>query len=210
MKAASITAIGAASALSAGPGVDGPERPEVDGTIARAIDDGDRGRALMLCARHYGPAIGRLCMAILGSQEDAEDVTQETLVDAHEALVTWRREGTLRAFLLTIARRKCARLIERRQSRRTKLTLVHDAERDPASASAERDVLRRERAERARAALDMLRPSEREALLLRYAAGLSFREVGEACGIDEVTARKRVSRAIIHLRHSLDEEPGES
>jgi RNA polymerase sigma-70 factor (ECF subfamily) len=58
----------------------------------------------------------------------------------------------------------------------------------------------RQRAEAARALLREVRPSEREALLLRYVGELSFREVGEACGIDEAAARKRVSRALARLR----------
>jgi RNA polymerase sigma-70 factor (ECF subfamily) len=57
-----------------------------------------------------------------------------------------------------------------------------------------------ERARRARAALEQLRPSERDALLLRYAGELSFEEVAELCGIDEPAARKRVSRALLRLR----------
>ena len=55
----------------------------------------------------------------------------------------------------------------------------------------------------ARNALAQLKPSEREAVVLRYDAGMSFREVAVACGVDEAAARKRVSRALIRLRESL-------
>jgi RNA polymerase sigma-70 factor (ECF subfamily) len=41
--------------------------------------------------------------------------------------------------------------------------------------------------------------------LLRYEAGLSYREVGEACGVDEAAARKRVSRALARLRELVKE-----
>ena len=51
-----------------------------------------------------------------------------------------------------------------------------------------------------------LTPTEREAVLLRYEADLSFREVGQACGIDEATARKRVSRGLDRLRTIFAEE----
>ena len=59
--------------------------------------------------------------------------------------------------------------------------------------------------ERLRNALAELKPSEREAVVLRYDAGLSFREVAAACGVDEAAARKRVSRALSRLRASLAE-----
>jgi RNA polymerase sigma-70 factor (ECF subfamily) len=64
-------------------------------------------------------------------------------------------------------------------------------------------IERRRRAERARTALSTIRPSEREALVLRYASELSFREVGVACGVEEATARKRVSRALAKLRDAM-------
>lgn len=183
-----------------------PEGVDEDQAVLSALARGDRRGALMLCARFHGPALGRVCMALTGSQADAEDLAQETLIEAHKALDGWRQEGSLRSFLMTIARRKCARHLEKRARRSAKLRLVHDAERTPISAEAEKMVLLRQRAERARAALETIRPSEREALLLRFATGLSFREVGLACGIDEAAARKRVSRAIACLRATLEQE----
>jgi RNA polymerase sigma-70 factor (ECF subfamily) len=66
--------------------------------------------------------------------------------------------------------------------------------------------MEKERAQRARDALAKLKPSEREAVVLRYQAELSFREVAAACGVDEAAARKRVSRALSRLRADLGEE----
>ncbi|HET7608416.1 MAG TPA: sigma-70 family RNA polymerase sigma factor, partial [Gammaproteobacteria bacterium] len=55
-------------------------------------------------------------------------------------------------------------------------------------------------------ALEKLKPSEREALALRYVADLSHREIAEACGLDEAAARKRVSRALDRLRSVMPTE----
>jgi RNA polymerase sigma-70 factor (ECF subfamily) len=43
-------------------------------------------------------------------------------------------------------------------------------------------------------------------VVLRYESDLSFREVAEACGIEEAAARKRVSRALERLREVLSDE----
>lgn len=189
-----------------GPKPAGKLKP-ADEAIAEAIDKGDLRKAVVLCSREHGATIGRMCMSMLGSQQDAEDVTQETLIDAYNALGSWRREGSVRSWLMSIARRKCARMIEKRVRRTAKLRLVHDADRSASSDDiTEKQVLLRERALRARDALGEIRPSEREALILRYGAGLSFREVSEACGIEEPAARKRVSRAIATLRKNLLEQ----
>jgi RNA polymerase sigma-70 factor (ECF subfamily) len=165
-----------------------------DRDVVEALGAGDKQRALLLCARRHGHSIGRLCMALLGSQSEADDALQDTLLSAHAAFDGFRGEGSVRAWLFGIARRRCARTLERRGS-----VLPEESEEDGAPGAEELLTLRR-RAEAARALLAEVRPSEREALLLRYVGELSFKEVGEACGIDEAAARKRVSRAIARLR----------
>lgn len=176
-----------------------PLSPE-DAEVLAAVQAGDGTLAVTLCARRHGAAIGRLCMALLGSRSEADDLTQETLLDAHAGFDGFRAEGSVRAWLLSIARRKCARYLERNARQRSRLRLVHDATRGDTS---EELLALRQRAESARAALAQIRPSEREALVLRYASELSFREVGVACGIEEATARKRVSRALSKLRDAV-------
>src|SRR5688572_5730774 len=49
-------------------------------------------------------------------------------------------------------------------------------------------------------ALDRLGSSERDAVLLRFIQGKSHRDVGEAMGISEDAARKRIERALARLR----------
>jgi RNA polymerase sigma-70 factor (ECF subfamily) len=176
------------------------ERTPAEQSVVAAIQSGRSREALGLCARHHADAIGRLCMALVGSQAEAEDLTQETLLSAHDAFSSFRAEGSLRAWLLGIARRKCARHLERSALRESKLRLVRETE--PQTGNDEL-VLMRQRASFARAALSEVRPSEREALLLRYVGDLTYREVAEACDIDEAAARKRVSRAVARLRAVL-------
>ena len=171
-----------------------------DSDVLAALKNDDRQAAAELLVELHARAIGRTCMALLGSQSEAEDALQETLLAALDSLESFRNEGTLRAWLLSIARRRCARRLEslaRERSARQSLTTTADD-----AASAERLSMAR----RARNLLEEIRPTEREALVLRYAAELSFREVGQACGIDEATARKRVSRGLLRLRTLLGEE----
>jgi RNA polymerase sigma-70 factor (ECF subfamily) len=123
---------------------------------------------------------------------------QETLLAAHGAFGDFRNEGSFKAWLFGIARRRCARVRERRGT-----VKASSEETDERTADALLEV--RRRADQARALLERVRPTEREALLLRYTAELSFREVGQAAGIDEATARKRVSRALARLRELVKE-----
>jgi RNA polymerase sigma-70 factor (ECF subfamily) len=171
--------------------------------IEQLIASGDHREALARCARAYAGPLGRLCMAFTGSQAESEELVQETLLAAYDGFAQFRGEGSVRAWLFGIARRICGRHVEMRSRREARLRLVHDTSRGPDAGELS---IERERAERARDALAKLKPSEREAVVLRYDAGLSFREVATACGIDEAAARKRVSRALARMRADLVEE----
>ena len=172
--------------------------------IEELVAAGDGRKAIEICARRHGAALGRFCMSLLGSQADAEEAVQETLIAAHAGLASWRGQGSLKGWLFGIARRQCARHNQRRK-RAQHLQLVavdHGGESgDPADL-----IAARQRAGQVRAALSRLKPSERETLLLRFQAGLSYREIAAACGIDEPAARKRASRALARLRQTFSTE----
>lgn len=178
--------------------------PERTDPLEQLIAEGDHRAAVALAAREHGAALGRLCMALLGDQAEAEEATQEALVAAYRSFGSYRGEGSPKAWLYGVARKVCAKRLATRSRQERKLRLVHDAE---AEAKLPDEVVEaKRRAARVRAALDELRPSEREAVVLRYGSGLAYRKVGEACGIDEAAARKRVSRALARLRELLAEE----
>ena len=175
------------------------EAQVIEGLIAA----GQHREALAQCARAYALPLGRLCMAFTGSQAESEELVQETLLAAFDGFAQFRGDGSVRAWLFSIARRLSGRHVEMRSRRETKLRLVHDTGRGRDAGDL---ALERERAQRARDALARLKPSEREAVVLRYQGELSFREVAAACGVDEAAARKRVSRALTRLRADLGEE----
>lgn len=169
--------------------------------IVALLGRGEARRAISLCARTIGPSIGRLCFAMLGDQAEADEALQETLLAGYDGAAAFRGEGSARAWLYGIARRTCARRIEirTRQARRKTLLTAGDAP-EPA---ADQQLDDARRGEAVRRALEGLRPTEREAVLLRYGSELSFREVASACGIAEDAARQRVSRALAKLREKL-------
>lgn len=172
-----------------------------EGEIRALLERGEARRAIALSARLLGPSIGRLCFAMLGDQAEADEAVQETLLAAYDGATAFRGEGSVRAWMYGIARRTCARRIEirARQSRRRALLQGDDEAQKPA----DQQLDEARRGEAVRRALSGLRPTEREAVLLRYEADLSFREVASACGIAEEAARQRVSRALSKLREKL-------
>lgn len=168
--------------------------------IALLVQDGRHRDALAACAKTHGAVLGRTCMALLGSQPDADEATQETLLRAHRAMASYRGEGSIKAWLCGIARHVCAHMLETRRKHRELLEVV------PVESEA-RDVFAQRRRSRAvREAMSRLKPTEREALVLRFVADLSHREIAAACNLDEPTARKRISRALARLRSVMPDE----
>ncbi len=177
--------------------------PEPSDPILRSIQAGAYREAIALSAREHGASLGRMCMAMLGSQAEAEECVQEILLAAHDAFPSFRHEASVRAFLFGIARRMCARRLETRGRQERRLRLVHDRESD--GATPESLLHARRNAEKVREALTRLKPSERDAVVMRYQAELEYAEIGAACGIDEAAARKRVSRGLSRMRELLSE-----
>lgn len=177
--------------------------PPAEEPVLGMIRSGAYRDAVALCAKEHGASLGRLAMAMLGSQAEAEEVAQEVLIAAHDAFPDFRGEGTVRAFLFGIARRMCAKRLEIRGRRERRLRLVHDADAEVGLPDAL--VEARRRAIKVRAAIEELKPSERDAVVMRYEGGLEYAEIAASLGIDEPAARKRVSRGLAHLKELLVE-----
>jgi RNA polymerase sigma-70 factor (ECF subfamily) len=177
------------------------DEPRGSDPIVALLQQGNHREALAACAREHAHVLGRTCMALLGSQADADEATQETLLRAHRAMPTYRGEGTIKAWLCGIARHVCAHILETRRKGRelAELVIVPDENRDAFAT--------RQEARAIRVALSQLKPSERDVLVLRFVADLSHREIAIACNLDEAAARKRISRALARLRSVM---PGDS
>jgi RNA polymerase sigma-70 factor (ECF subfamily) len=167
---------------------------------ARAIEEqitkGEYREALSLCAEAYAVPLSRFCMAFTGSQAESEALTQETLLAAYGAFAQYRGDGSLKAWIFGIARRTCGRHVELRSRQSGGQSAASSGGSGSSGAQAKR----------AREALSKLKPSEREAMVLRYEAGLSIRELSIAIGVDETQARKRVSRALARLGSEMGKE----
>jgi RNA polymerase sigma factor (sigma-70 family) len=131
----------------------------------------------------------RFLVAMVG-REDAEDVFQETFISALRAYPRLKPDSNVRAWALTIANRKA---IDAIRARRRRAVLVADV---PEVAVEDG---RPDHPEVWGAARE-LPAAQREALLYRFAADLSYRDVADALGTSEEAARQRVSEGIRRLR----------
>lgn len=158
-------------------------------------------------AEHLAP-VWRFVRARVPSHTDAEDVTSEVFTRAVRA---WGRydeqRGSVGAWLLGIAQHVVADWW-RRRGREVSWDQI-DVPAEPSSASEpdpEELALGRAAREELRSNLGSLTDKERDAVALRFRAGLKAAEVGAALGVSETAARMLVYRAVKKLRAAMSTE----
>ena len=177
---------------------------EPDKALAERAAEGDRAAFGELVERHI-LAVAAFALAAVGNREEARDIAQEAFIEAYGRLGELRSPGSFRAWVCGIARRKAIYLV-RRRSKHAEVPggldvgagmLSHEEGPAEAAESAEARLV-------LVAAVAGLEETTRTAVLLRYVADLSFREIGEVMSMSEDAVEKRISRAKDVLREQLD------
>jgi RNA polymerase sigma-70 factor, ECF subfamily len=159
--------------------------------------------ALREAIRTYGRLVAGMARRVVADPAFAEEVVQDTF------LALWRRpaafdpdRGSLQSFLLGVARNKAVDLVRKEESaRRTKEALLADFQGTP-EAFVDDDLGVEERQE-VRAALAKLSDVQREAIVLAYFGGRTYREVAAELGIPEGTAKTRLRDGLSKLRQVM-------
>jgi RNA polymerase sigma factor (sigma-70 family) len=124
---------------------------------------------------------------------DADDCFQDTFIAALRAYPRLEHGRELRAWLLTIARRKA--VDHHRASARRPVPLA-----EPPDPGAELEINGAADAGALWTLVAALPEGQRAAIALRYAGGLRYREIAEALGCSEDAARRRVHDGLRALR----------
>ena len=166
---------------------------------------GDEAAFLLLYERHRTPVF-RFACRMLGSEAQAEDVTQECFLSILRRPEAFRAErASLRTYLCAIARHLALKQLRKRGQE----TLLDDPPEvaDGASGPDRADPLRRvveaEEAEAVRAAVLALPPLQREAVVLFEYQDMSLADVAAVCETDVGTVKSRLHRARERLRRTL-------
>lgn len=154
----------------------------------------------------YTNLVWRLARQYCRNTEDAEDAVQDVFVEVWRSAERYdAAQGSEATFLATIARR---RLIDRvrRQGRRPQIDGLEDAgdlPQEPAPDAAElHDEVRA-----AEAAMQQLRPEQRQVLELALGHGRTHQEISAAIGIPLGTVKSHARRGLIKLREMLGVDP---
>jgi RNA polymerase sigma-70 factor (ECF subfamily) len=118
------------------------------------------------------------------------------------------RKGSERTWILTIARNLLTDYFRRQQHRETVSTDEHPGLVD--SLVEESDLSERTLTnDELRSWLDLLKPRDREVLVLRYIADLSAPEVGELLDLSVANVHQIISRSLRRLRETAETPQGQ-
>ncbi len=157
-------------------------------------------------ARHYRPRLIRYFLRRLDSREDAEDLTQETLVrmmrDPHALTVV-----NMEAYLLTIAGNLLRDRLRRDRSHHVGQHVPFDDDIDgwPTEViGGERVYEDRARLRAFIKALDDLPPRCQQVFLLQRYEGFTYSAIARQLGISESAVEKHMMRALMHFEARLE------
>lgn len=151
---------------------------------------GDQFAMRELVDRFHAQVYG-LCVRMLGSRHDAEDVTQEVFLRVFRSLRRWDPEREFCPWLLAIAGNRCRSLLATRSRRPAPQALLAD---DLPDGTPDVHALRQLTEELNRALLK-LREEHRQAFLLFHEQELSYAEIAAAMDCPVGTIKTWIHRA---------------
>ncbi len=152
-----------------------------------------------------------LAYRVIGREEDARDVCQETFLRAFRGLSAFKGQAKFSSWLYRIALNLCRDWI--RRERRTPMVQAPDGvdlveiavEREPVESI--EDYVSRQDLSRAVAKAMMSLPEEqRTAIILKEYQGLTFQEIADLLGCPLSTVKTRLYQGLSVLRRQLAEQ----
>ncbi len=180
-----------------------------DAELIKAVADGD-GDALAVVYDRHAAAVFSLCLRILRSAEEAEEVLEDVFWQLWQRADRFQpSRGSALAYLLTLAR---SRAIDRLRTRDRRHRLREErpgslVDGPPAPPNPFHEALARERQTRLRAALAGLPEPQREAVELSFLEGLSHPEISTRLGTPIGTIKTRIRSGLLRLRDALGDAP---
>lgn len=166
--------------------------------IARCRD-GERS-AFQRIYQLYSRSMYNVAYRIVGNEDDADDVLQESFISAFNNLDHYRGDATFGAWLKRIVINKAINVLKRKKME----ALPEDDRWDVPDESHEEPEYEELTVERVKKAIQQLPDGYRSVLSLYLLEGYDHQEIGEILGVSESTSKSQLNRAKNKLRELLN------
>ena len=170
--------------------------------------------AFSLLVRRWERPIYGLSFRMLGKDEDARDVCQETFLAAFRNLRKFRREARFSSWLYRIALNACHTRLRRQNSVAEHSIDQEDEDgrkyeiADPQAGEMPERLQRDQRAEMVRRALQALPGEMRQVIIMKEYEELTFAEISEILEIPISTVKSRLYTGLQQMRSRLEKVRG--
>lgn len=203
-----------ASILRTANGYEGTEADDLN-SIAAESDDAtlvltaqSNPEAFSALYKRYLARVYRYMRFRTATEEDAADLTQQVFLRAFDRLGRYYERGApFSAWLFRIAGNLVSDAHRRHKPTIAWEQVAPEALRDPTDVEAA--VMRSEASSCLHGLLSGLPDDKRELLALRFAGGLTAREIGHVVGKSEAAVHKQINRTLNALKEQYKEECGE-
>lgn len=172
-----------------------------DAELVAGLVRGELG-AQRLTWERYAPTVYRLAQRALGSEDDARDALQDTLLCVFAKARSIEKPEALKAFVMSVMIRTLKHELRRRRLRRW-LVLSKTGEL-PEAAQSETDFASRQLLRRFYQVLDGLNAETRLVFVLRRIEGLTLEDVARTMDISLATVKRRLAAATEKLSTLLE------
>ena len=156
------------------------------------------------------PKIYALGLRMLGNEQDAEDMLQETYLKAFKALPNFEKRSSISTWLFRIAANEALMLLRKKKTGIDLVDIDRDEDTDEAPYEIvdwcclpEQEMVSSETRVTLNKAVDRLSLALRLVFQLRDVDGFSVQETSEILGISEDAVKTRLVRARLKLREDL-------
>jgi RNA polymerase sigma-70 factor (ECF subfamily) len=162
----------------------------------------------------YGDRVYRLTYRITGSNEDAEEATQDALWTAARKIASFKGESQFGSWLYRIAANAAYQKLRSRRAKSHEIALddvlpafdgdgVHFEPMDDWSPRVDDNAVNGELREALEKAIDDLPPDYRTALVMHDVEGMPNPDIAETLGISLPAVKSRVHRSRLFVRKKL-------
>lgn len=155
-------------------------------------------RAFDVLVRRYQLPVFRLCLGMLGDEDDAQDAAQDTFFMAWRAIGRFRGDAKFSTWLYRIATNRCLKELKRRPQRTEQLPDLPSTQSPP-----DEHFEAIERLAAVATAVSRLNDEQRIPLLLREVEDLTYNEIAEILGVTMTAVKSRIYRARVELARQL-------